>query len=282
MTRSAAPLWLAASLALGASPAAAVAQETAGDLPTLARDGREPAKVMILGTFHFHNPNADYAKFEGIDVLAPERQREIEEVADRLAAFAPTKISVEKPLAASDSLQARYDRYRSGRLELSRNEVEQVGFRLAARLGLDQVYPIDVRMGMPLDSLMTWAGEHDPAFARRFDAYIAEIVSLLDRMQQEETIGENLRFLNEPENVCRANEPYAVQAAEGAGEGYIGARVVAVWYDRNLRIFGNLARIAGPGDRILLVIGAGHAPILRHLVRSHPEMRLVEAVDYLD
>jgi hypothetical protein len=43
-----------------------------------------------------------------------------------------------------------------------------------------------------------------------------------------------------------------------------------------------LPRIAGPGDRILLVIGAGDAPILWHLVQSHPEMRLVEAVDFLD
>lgn len=32
---------------------------------------------------------------------------------------------------------------------------------------------------------------------------------------------------------------------------------------------------------MLLIIGAGHTPILRHLVRTHPGMRLVEAEGYL-
>ena len=70
-------------------------------------------------------------------------------------------------------------------------------------------------------------------------------------------------------------------AAVGAGDGYIGARVVGQWYERNLRIFANLATLAKPGDRILLIIGQGHAPILRELVRSHTAMRLVEALPYL-
>jgi hypothetical protein len=70
-------------------------------------------------------------------------------------------------------------------------------------------------------------------------------------------------------------------ATVGAGDSYIGARAVAQWYDRNLRIFANLATIAHPGDRIVLIIGQGHTPILRELVRSHPGMRLVEPLEYL-
>ncbi len=71
-------------------------------------------------------------------------------------------------------------------------------------------------------------------------------------------------------------------ATVGADQaGYIGARVVGQWYDRNLRIFANLAAIAQPGDRILLIIGMGHTPILRELVRSHPGMQLVEPLAYL-
>jgi hypothetical protein len=31
----------------------------------------------------------------------------------------------------------------------------------------------------------------------------------------------------------------------------------------------------------LPLIGMGHAPILRELIRSHPAMRLVEPLDYL-
>ena len=47
--------------------------------------------------------------------------------------------------------------------------------------------------------------------------------------------------------------------AEGA---YPGPDHVTAWYNRNLRIFANLQRLAAaPDERILLVIGAGHVRI---------------------
>ena len=48
------------------------------------------------------------------------------------------------------------------------------------------------------------------------------------------------------------------------------------WYNRNLRIFANIVRVTEPGDRLLLVIGAGHVPILKQAADSSPEYRLVE------
>lgn len=264
--------------------AAVVGRGSAQDaaLPTLALDSAgPPAQVMILGVFHFHNPNADYARFEGIDVLSPQRQTEIEDVVRRLQAFAPTRIAVEKAPAEADSLAAQLARYRAGALELTANEVHQLGFRLADRLGHDEVYPVDQRLGMRMDDFMAYTREHEPEFMPRFDAYIGRIVELLDRLQREATVLENLRFMNEPDNVIRTHEPYAVQATVGAGDGYVGAGVVADWYERNLVIFANLARVARRGERVLFIVGAGHTPILRELVRAHPDMALVEAVDYL-
>lgn len=111
---------------------------------------------------------------------------------------------------------------------------------------------------------------------------LAEVMVLgVFHFHNKKTIGENLRFLNEPANVLRAHEPYTVQASLGAGDGYVGARTVADWYERNLRIFANLAAITEPGDHVVLIIGAGHSPVLRHLVETHPGMKLVEAGDYL-
>jgi hypothetical protein len=264
---------------LGALAGPLRAQEPA--IPSLRDPAQPPARVMILGVFHFHNPNADYAQFEGIDVLTAERQREIEAVTKQLARFEPSKIAIERPTAEADAINADYRQYRAGGFDLTRNEIHQLGFRLAARLDHAALYPVDFPLGMRMDSLMTYAREHDPGFITRFTDYIGEIVGLLNRMQREETIGANLRFLNDPANVVRAHEPYAVQATVGAADGHIGARVVAEWYDRNLRIFANLAEVAAPGERVVLIIGAGHTPILRHLVQTHPAMELVEAVDYL-
>src|SRR5690349_10090191 len=99
------------------------------------------AQVLVLGVFHFATPNADFAKFQGIDVLTPTRQREIEAVVATLARFAPTRIAVERPVTEADSLNGDYSQYLAGRFELTRNEVHQLGFRLAKRFHQPRVYP---------------------------------------------------------------------------------------------------------------------------------------------
>lgn len=264
---------LCGALALGVGwPAAVWAQ---------ASPAAPPAQVLILGVFHFANPNADYAQFQGVDVLTSARQQEIQAVVDQLARFRPTKIAVERIPAESDSINADYRRYLAGSLALSRNEMHQIGFRLAAQLHLPRLYPVDFHESMDIDSVMAYAQLHDTAYAARFQRTVAGVVQELDRMQREETIGANLRFLNAPETLLRTQQPYVDMATVGAGDGYVGARVVGQWYERNLRIFANVAAIAQPGDRILLIIGQGHAPILQELVRSAAGLQLVEALPYL-
>ena len=39
--------------------------------------------------------------------------------------------------------------------------------------------------------------------------------------------------------------------------------------------------VAEPGDRTVVLYGAGHAAWLRHFVQTTPGFELVEAVDYL-
>jgi pheromone shutdown protein TraB len=66
------------------------------------------------------------------------------------------------------------------------------------------------------------------------------------------------------------------------GDEYPGVDAKTAWYNRNLRIFANLQRITDRTDeRILVIIGAGHVPILRHTVQASPEYALVEVADVL-
>lgn len=249
-------------------------------IPDLA-DGREPSEVMILGVFHFHNPGADLAQFEGIDVLTPEHQEEIQDIADGLARFAPTRIAVEKSYDEADSLNAEYQAYLSDELELSSNEVHQLGFRLGRMMGHDWIYPVDYRMGMDFGAMMGYASENDPEYVERFSRVIAQYEQLFNRMQSEETIAYNLRFMNYPQNAAPAHAPYAEQATIGGGDTFVGAEVIADWYERNLKIFANLARVAQPGERVLLIVGGGHLPTIREQVIAHPTMTLVNSIDYL-
>ncbi|MGB4930971.1 MAG: DUF5694 domain-containing protein, partial [Chitinophagales bacterium] len=59
---------------------------------------------------------------------------------------------------------------------------------------------------------------------------------------------------------------------------YEGADALAMhWYSRNLRIYRNLQEITtAPDDRILVIIGQGHAQILTHLFECSNEFNLVK------
>lgn len=101
------------------------------------------AQVLLLGVFHFA-ANRDHLKQEHPwEVFSERRQAEIEEVVGRLAAFRPTKVCLEHPAAREEELDRLYRAYREGARELEPAEDEQLGFRLAARLGHDRVYGID-------------------------------------------------------------------------------------------------------------------------------------------
>ena len=68
----------------------------------------------------------------------------------------------------------------------------------------------------------------------------------------------------------------------GSSEDYVGADWVAGWYERNLKIFVNLTRIVNaPEDRILVIYGAGHLPLLTQFVRDSGLFSLESVATYL-
>jgi hypothetical protein len=111
-----------------------------------------------------------------------------------------------------------------------------------------------------------------------FSAYEEE-----DAKRLERTLRETLRQANEPGNILEGHGSYMIGSIKiGVGSEYPGVDSIVPWYTRNLRIFANLQRITDqPDDRLLLIIGGGHVPILRHCVEASPEYALVEVGDYL-
>ncbi|MHC4991428.1 MAG: DUF5694 domain-containing protein [Planctomycetota bacterium] len=242
---------------------------------------QEQAQVLVLGTYHFANPGLDVVKSEVADVLTETKQAEIRAVAEALARFRPTKITVENKPADAPRLEGLYSAFRSGEHTLSRSETEQLGFRLAAMLDHPHVYPIDHGGAFPFGALMEYAQAHDPAFV----AFVGEERSRMEaednRRQREDTVAEILRFFNDPKNLAHGHGLYMRFSRVGAGDTYVGAELLSSWYERNIHIFANLQQLAEPGDRVLVIIGAGHAPILRELITSDPDMTLVEGLDFL-
>src|SRR5688572_6748507 len=114
-------------------------------------------QVMLVGTYHFSNPGKDIHNVKAVDVLTAERQRELSNVIAALGKFAPTQVAVEWP---EQVVTERYAKFREGQLPESRNEVVQLGFRLARELDLQTVHGLDVAGDFPFEAVTTWAREH--------------------------------------------------------------------------------------------------------------------------
>jgi hypothetical protein len=246
-------------------------------ITALNASAAEDAKFLFVGTFHFDNPGLDYVKSDVPDVLAEVRQKEIAGIVAKLRKFNPTKISVEWPVAKGEALNGRYAAYRAGTAELTRSETEQLGFRLAKELGHERLHAVDVKGDMDLGAVMAYAKEHDPAFLGLFDSYLKNELAAQEKMKMTRPLGETLRHMNDPGVLAGGHALYVAMSRLGD----VGAEQTAIWYSRNIRIFSHLARLAAPGDRIIVFYGQSHVPILQELVRQMPGLKLVAANDFL-
>ena len=71
-------------------------------------------------------------------------------------------------------------------------------------------------------------------------------------------------------------------AQMGSPEDPQGALQVMTWWERNMVIFARTAQYAEPGDKILIVIGAGHRDILQDFFGDAHGFELVSPVPYLE
>lgn len=98
---------------------------------------------MILGSGHLANPGMDGINYKMDDVLAPKRQREIEQLVTQLKTFQPTKIALEQDPSRNAEINANYQGYLAGTYELKRGEGDQIGFRLAKQMRHSKLYGVD-------------------------------------------------------------------------------------------------------------------------------------------
>lgn len=242
-----------------------------------------PAEVLLLGTFHMDNPGRDLINLVADDVLSAPRQAELEELCANLARFRPTKVCVEYPAGEQAKLDAAFARHLETDPEPNRNEIFQVGFRLAAMCGLDRVHAIDDPTPMEWAELQDHLAKN-PEDDALFKEQVGRSQVEVQRMSEELVTTPLRTFLlrmNGTEELRKGAAWYVDLVATGGIGEHGGADMLASWYRRNIRIFSNLSRITAGSDRIFALFGWGHIPILRSLVDLSSRRRLAEAHDFL-
>jgi hypothetical protein len=232
-------------------------------------------EILVLGTYHMANPGHDIHNMQADDVLSPQRQQEITELIETLKKFHPTKIAIEATVG-SDRVAQQYSDYLAGKYTLSRNEIDQIGYRLAKELGHKAVYPVDVDGDFPYATLVDFVKAHglEPRF-NALNSAIDTLVTELGAYQKTHSVLQTLELVNSDDHVTKDMAFYWGAVRFGAPYDYAGSDLLADWYQRNIRIYHNIVALAdSPNERILVIYGFGHLGWLRQDVSYDPYVKL--------
>lgn len=239
--------------------------------------------VLILGTGHFSNPdNGDAFKTEFDDVLSDRRQKEISDVVRAIASYRPTKVFVEAPKESQHLLNEQYQQYINEEFELRRNEIYQLGFRLAQMVGHKKIYAVDWNEAVEgAPDPQEWALENG---SQSFEE-VMEIGQIMEiksaELLADSTIKDYLLALNTEINEHN-KKLYKLLKNVGTSDEPVGKLwVEKYWEHRNELIYENINELVESKDeRICAIYGAGHVYILNELF-SKNNYHVSNVEDYL-
>jgi len=257
--------------------------------PAVPTASHQAVQVMVLGSYHFGNPGRDKVNAHVDDVTTPQRQRELEALADAIAEFRPTRVMVEAQRPGPTYDVTDFATFSPNVLKTDRDETTQIGYRIAARAGLRSVQGIDEQPGkgepdyFPIDRVEAYAKAHGQQ--AYLDAAFATVQASAKKFEAEQATTSIPRMLiryNDPSTPMGGQNSYYSLLRLGDGNEQPGADLNAMWYLRNAKIFAKLINVAKPGDRILVVYGAGHGYWLRHFASTTPGYSSVDVRPYLE
>lgn len=164
------------------------------------------------------------------------------------------------------------------------NESLLIAATLAARLGLERVYPIDDHTGdnLPIDDPKAYGTAVQAAWDTAKPAR-QPVVDKEDALWKANDLLGLYRLLNDPAYLRLTNRTDFGAALTDPSPQHYGQLYVAGWEARNLRMAANLRVAFGgqPGTRVLTIVGATHKPWLDALLGQMQGVTIVDAESVL-
>lgn len=242
------------------------------------------AQVMVAGTYHF-------AREKETDVLSPENKQEIEKILAAFEKFQPTKVVLEIEPEHKNKLNEKYRKYRLGSFSIDTlpNEIYQLGFRLAHKMGHDSIYLFDDQTpfigsleNFSFGKFNEYATQNDSSFTQKYIPEIISNFSFNDSLLKSLPLYERICLINSPQaQKINAQRMHMYEIRVGIGENWMGPDWLGHWYRRNIRMVGNLLKISDSGDRLLVIVGDNHKWVLEDLMNYTPDLEVQSAYEYL-
>lgn len=281
MRKSLSVLMLLAAVACSQNSDFNRAEHTIQELKTYSSESS--AQVMVLGTYHFAQESAT-------DELSHFNQEEIEKILNALQKYQPTKVVIEIEPERSERLNELYSEYRVGTFSIDTlaNEIFQFGFKMADRMGHDAIYLFDDQTPF-IGSLegFSWAkfneyAEEDSTFIQKHFEKILSNFACNDSLVKTLPLYERIWVINSPQaQRINAQRMHMYEMRVGIGDNWMGSDWLGRWYQRNIRMVGNLLKISEEEDRLLVIVGDNHKWVLEGLMNYTPDFEVVSAYEYL-
>jgi hypothetical protein len=239
-------------------------------------------QFLFLGSYHMNNHNRDMFNVRSSDVTSPRHQAEILRVVAAIEQFKPTKIMVERDAADQSELEAQLGETCAGTRAETREEYEQIGFRLACHLHVPVIAVNYNDLGPIQDPKKIDLSAADAEAWSKVQALGESDNKRLQEMEATKSVGDVLKYLNSEEKTREVASRYYVLARLESSTERVGANWVQYWYGRNLVIFNNIARHTSSGDRVLVIYGFGHGYILRRMAEESGEFEVVDTEAFLE
>ena len=244
-------------------------------------DQNKPS-IAILGTFHFAG-SSDLIAMNVDDLKSDKRQAEILDLVNALSNFQPTKVILEYPFK-EERLDSLFQNYKNGKHDLSINERQQIGFRLANKMGHKKIYTADHRMDLPFDELMAFLEKNDRMneFQSILQYMKSEVLTSMQNTYDSSSLKEYFVWLNSDESDKMNKNIYLKSINNfGADDDYIGSDLVTKWWQRNFRIMRNIDETIQSNDRVLVFFGQGHTALLKDFYKHRDDVIYVDILKYL-
>ena len=228
-------------------------------------------KVLVLGSEHMS---------ENEEFLSDRRQAEIEELVSLVQKFSPTKIAVEVITDENDRLNEQFKQYKLGTYKLVLNEIDQIGFRMAANLQHEQIYAVDWMGGSDVTDVWEvqgWAKKNQPQLFEEIFGWVPEL-----ELTDDKSVLDFYKEMNDPVLLNKLHKLYVNMARIGDFGHYVGMEWLTWWYKRNLIMYSNIARlIDSPEERILFIVGSSHCSIVSKFLEEGENCVVVSPQNYL-
>lgn len=225
------------------------------------------SKIMMLGTFHFDNPELDLVNSSSTDVMLPENQKYLTSLSEHIAhEYRPTKVLVECTSEQQQELDRQYAQFVQGKFSLPRNETYQLGFRISKLAGLSGVICYD-------DKSTAWDAENlfnelkqNGVRQQEFESLIAKLEQHLAQIHKKGMADILIAYNSEEMDLLNKSFYLSINDI-GAYSSFSGANSSATWWQRNFKMYANIQYYSKPAEKVFVIGGQGHIAILRDFLQ---------------